>query len=226
MIADRDAEGASAVAESIGGRAATIDVREREAVRELIDGVVRDQGRIDLLFNNAGIAVAGEVKDTPPSSWDAIIDVNLRGVIHGIDAAYPHMRAQRSGHIVNTASIAGLLPCPGLVAYSASKHAVVGLSRGLRAEAASYGVEVSVVCPGFVKTGIADNMTLHGLTREEAQKNVPWTDVDDCAREILDGVRKKREVIVVTRHGRHLARLARLAPAASSWIARWGRRRR
>jgi short-subunit dehydrogenase len=112
------------------------------------------------------------------------------------------------------------------VAYSASKHAVVGLSRGLRAEAAGYGVKVSVVCPGFVKTRIMDNGTVHGMSREEAERGVPWTDVNDCAREILDGVERNRELIVVTRHGRQLARLSRLAPGAASWLARQAMRRR
>jgi len=84
--------------------------------------------------------------------WDRGIDVNLRGVVHGVHAAYTVMIAQRSGHIVNTASLAGLLPAPGLTPYAMTKHAVVGLSLSLRAEAAAYGVRVTAVCPGFVDT--------------------------------------------------------------------------
>ena len=88
--------------------------------------------------------------------WDRIIDINIRGVIHGVHAVYPGMVARGSGHIINTASVAGLAPAPLLVPYATTKHAVVGLSISLRAEAAAYGVKVSVLCPSAIETPILD----------------------------------------------------------------------
>src|SRR5439155_13844601 len=88
--------------------------------------------------------------------WHKVFDVNLRGVVNGVQAAYPVMLRQGFGHIVNTASVAGLLPTPTIVSYCAAKHAVVGLSTSLRVEAAEAGVRVSVLCPGAIKTPILE----------------------------------------------------------------------
>ncbi|MBC7174389.1 MAG: SDR family NAD(P)-dependent oxidoreductase, partial [Polyangiaceae bacterium] len=114
VVADRQAEEGEAVAAAIraaGGNAyaATLDVRDADAFRAVAEGVVKSSGRIDLFFNNAGIGVAGEVERYSRRDWDEVVDVNLRGVIHGIDAVYPIMITQGRGHIVNTASMAGLL---------------------------------------------------------------------------------------------------------------------
>ena len=117
------------------------------AVQALVDGAFRDLGRVDYLFNNAGVNLCAELRDTTLEDWDLLIDMNLRGVIHGVHAAYPIMREQGFGHIVNIASAAGLIPAAAEGAYAATKHAVVGLSSSLRIEAESFGVKVSVVCP-------------------------------------------------------------------------------
>jgi len=111
-------------------------------------------GHIDLLFNNAGIAVGGGMADYDPEDWEDVIDVNLRGVANGVQAVYPIMIEQRSGQIVNTASIAGLIAAPSQGSYTASKHAVVGLTKALRVEAERFGVRASVLCPGVVRTPI------------------------------------------------------------------------
>lgn len=159
VIADRQAELAGSVAESIraaGGKAssAALDVRSFASVKALVDATVARCGRIDFFFNNAGIGVAGPIEAYTPADWDDVFDVNLRGVAYGVQAVYPQMIAQGSGHIVNTASVAGLLPSIMTASYSASKFAVVGLSKALRAEAAYHGVRVSVLCPGAVRTPI------------------------------------------------------------------------
>ena len=142
VLADRDGALAEAAAVSItqaGGRAtaATVDVTDAAAVHQLVHDTATAYGRLDYLFNNAGVALAGEVFDMTLADWNRLIDVNLRGVVHGIAAAYPLMLQQRSGHIVNTASAAGLGPTPGFTAYAATKHAIVGLSTSLRGEAAA-----------------------------------------------------------------------------------------
>lgn len=159
VLADRQLEAAEAVADGIrsrGGRAraAPLDVRDLDAFRAVADELIRREGRIDHFFNNAGIAVGGRAEDYEDGVWDEVFDVNLRGVAHGVQAVYPHMRARGSGHIVNTASVAGLLPMPMGASYAATKHAVIGLTKALRIEAAVHGVRVSALCPGAIQTPI------------------------------------------------------------------------
>ncbi|QGN59163.1 SDR family oxidoreductase [Nostocoides sp. HKS02] len=160
VIADLDGTAAQTAARELGPSAvaATVDVADAEAVRSLVDGVVAEHGRLDVMVNNAGVAIGGLLEELDERHWAKAIDVNLRGVINGVTAAYPHLRAQGSGHILNTASLAGLIPAPAMLPYTTTKHAVVGLSTALRAEAASQGVKVSVLCPGFVDTPLLDEV--------------------------------------------------------------------
>lgn len=141
-----------------GSTGMTLDVTDRVAFRDAVDHVVATHGRIDLLFNNAGIGVGGLVDELDDDHWDRCLAVNLHGVVHGVQAAVPVMTRQRSGHIVNTASMAGLMTTPMMLPYTTSKHAVVGLSRALRAELAPVGVKVTAVCPAFISTPLLDNL--------------------------------------------------------------------
>jgi len=135
-----DVEGAAAieVAEQLtalgpgAATAAALDVRDAAAVAALVTGTAEQRGRLDLMFNNAGIGIGGPAEELSLAHWDRAIDVNLRGVVNGVHAAYPVMLRQGSGHIINTASLAGLLPTPGSAPYGATKWAVVGLSLSLR----------------------------------------------------------------------------------------------
>ncbi|MCG8461452.1 MAG: SDR family oxidoreductase, partial [Holophagales bacterium] len=162
VLADLDegpAEEAATEIRAAGGRAtaARLDVRDGEAFRRLVEATRERHGRLDLLFNNAGIAIAGEVVDYRPEHWAQLFDVNIQGVANGVQAAYPLMVRQGFGHLVCTASMAGLMPSPGGVAYGAAKHAVVGLCRSLRIEARRHRVRVSALCPGVVRTRILEN---------------------------------------------------------------------
>ena len=159
VLADLQIELAEEVASEIrvsGGKAKAvkIDVTDFPAMEQLVQETVKRTGRLDYIFNNAGIVIGGHVNQYGIEDWNQIVDVNLRGVINGIQASYKIMMAQGFGHIVNTASMAGLMPGPGNVAYTTTKHAVVGLSKSLRAEAAQMGVRVSVLCPGVIRTPI------------------------------------------------------------------------
>jgi NAD(P)-dependent dehydrogenase (short-subunit alcohol dehydrogenase family) len=147
-----------------------LDVRDSAAVNNLVLDVSGRYGRLDLMFNNAGIYLGGETDELLPAHWDRIIDVNLRGVVNGVSAAYPIMVKQGFGHIVNTASLAGLLPTALVAPYVTTKHAVVGLSLCLRAEAAAHGVRVTVICPGFVDTPFFDNGLPSDLPRSRLYK--------------------------------------------------------
>src|SRR5262249_26181952 len=122
--------------------ARTLDVTDCASLEQLVHGVAGDYGRLDFMFNNAGIGAGGELRHHTTEAWNRIIDVNLRGVVHGLQAAYPLMLRQGFGHIVNTASMQGLMPSPLTGCYSATKHALVGLSKALRVEAAASGVRV------------------------------------------------------------------------------------
>lgn len=224
-LADIDEPRVHAAVEEIvrdGGdaEARVVDVTDRQAVADWIEGEAGRLGRLDYLFNNAGIAIQGEVMDHSAENWMRTLDVNLRGVIHGVLAGYPIMVRQGFGHIVNTASLAGLCPNPGLVAYVASKHAVVGLSTTLRVEGADLGVRCSVVCPGVIRTELIQNMTIlkeetFPFTRDEFVRRMPMRPYtpERCAAKILRGVERNKPIIVVTPHAKVLWALYRISPA-------------
>src|ERR1700753_4478578 len=142
---------------------ATLDVTDPAAVASAVDGVVARAGRLDLMFNNAGIAWGGDTELLTLDQWNAIIDINIRGVVHGVTAAYPVMLKQGHGHIVNTASMAGLTAAGQITSYVTTKHAIVGLSLALRSEAVARGVGVLAVCPGAVETPILDKGAIGGF---------------------------------------------------------------
>src|SRR6202047_2109688 len=138
VCTDIDGDAAQRTAAALGANArfARIDVPDAAGVQGAVDEVVDRAGRLDLMFNNAGIVWGGDTELPTLDQWNAIIDVNIRGVVHGVAAAYPVMIRQGHGHIVNTASMAGLAATGLLTSYVMSKHAVVGLSLALRSEAA------------------------------------------------------------------------------------------
>lgn len=210
VLADVDAAGARRAAEALAGSgsavAVALDVTDRDAFAAVAADVTERFGGIDYLFNNAGVAVIGNTLEMTSADWDRLLDVNVRGVVHGIEAVYPRMVTQQvrggwRGHIVNTASIAGLVPAPGFTGYAMTKHAVVGLSVSLREEARRHRVRVSAVCPSVIGTPMATHASLLGeegrlLDRLEGQRRLP--DADYCARKALAGVRRNRAVIPVT----------------------------
>jgi NAD(P)-dependent dehydrogenase (short-subunit alcohol dehydrogenase family) len=218
VLADLNGELLSRTGEELrasGGQVdtAALDVRDFEAVKSLIEGTAREHGRIDYLFNNAGIGVGGEARDVSLDDWRDVIDTSLYGVVHGIVAAYPIMLKQGSGHIINTASLAGLIPAAGEVSYSAAKYGIVGLSHALRAEAEDLGVKVSVVCPGFIETPIFQTSKVVKLDRDKLLAEIPKTmPADQCARDILRGVERNKATIVVTTSAKVLWYLQRYTP--------------
>ncbi|MBN2027644.1 MAG: SDR family NAD(P)-dependent oxidoreductase [Actinobacteria bacterium] len=204
---------ASLARQGYKARPAALDVSDHEAVRKLVNDTVSEHGRLDYMFNNAGIAVFGETQDFSYDDWHRVIDINLYGVVHGIAAAYPVMVKQGSGHIVNTASLAGLVPAAGEISYTASKYAIVGVSDTLRAEGKKYGVKSSVVCPGFIRTPIYETCKLIDLEREKIVRQAPkGMDPVKCARIILRGVERNKAFIVVTFPAKILWYIQRLSP--------------
>jgi len=191
-----------------------VDVTDADAYPRFIDDVAARFGRLDYVFNNAGVSVTGDARDLELAHWKRVLDVNLYGVVHGTHAAYRVMTRQGSGHIVNIASLAGLIPFPTNAPYAASKHAVVGLSLSLRAEGEALGVRISAVCPGFIQSNIFRDTPFVNVAKEAILKGVPFKpiDTDVAARQILDGVAANRAIIAFPFYARLLWRLYRLWP--------------
>jgi NAD(P)-dependent dehydrogenase (short-subunit alcohol dehydrogenase family) len=244
VVADIDEDGAERVARELRGRgpgtatAVSVDVADQRAVTDVVQTTHREHGRLDLLFNNAGLGIAGEPEELTEAHWEKVLDVNVRGVIHGCQAAYPLLLEQGYGHIANTASIAGLVPAPGtMTPYAMSKHAVVGLSLGLRAAATDSGVGIHVVCPGGVETPILDKTDIPGLPTPPSMAGIDIREffrdlgvrslysADRVAVDILRGIARDRALIVAPASARIAWRIARLSPRLAMSSAAAGTRK-
>lgn len=221
MVADLDGKAAAEAARSLaamGGKAEAIevDVSDPQKVNDLMQSTLATHRRLDYIFNNAGIGIVGEVRDSTPEHWRKITDVNLMGVTYGTLAAYKAMIEQGSGHIVNISSVTGLIPSPILTPYSTTKCAIIGLSLSLRAEAASLGVKVSVACPSLVDTNMGDRTICLNANKKDYLARLPRTMMmspPKTAKAILRGVRKNRALIVFPFHARVLWWMNRVCPA-------------
>jgi NAD(P)-dependent dehydrogenase (short-subunit alcohol dehydrogenase family) len=233
VLADVDGEGAARKARRLcaagPGTAAgvLVDVRDAEAVADLVARTSRERGRLDLMFNNAGVGIGGRPDELLLDHWNRSIDVNLRGVVHGCHAAYPVMKAQGGGHIVNTGSVEGLVAVGGRAApYTTAKFGVVGLSLALRAAGARDGVRVHVVCPAYVDTPLLDRKgpadlpvpasvakmpTLRELLAARGIRPYP---PERLAEDVLRGVARDRAVIVAPFYARLLWAASRASPSA------------
>jgi NAD(P)-dependent dehydrogenase (short-subunit alcohol dehydrogenase family) len=228
VLADVNSGGVEDVAVGIRGKgqdakAATVDVTDFEAVKGLVEKTVQEHGRLDYLFNNAGILIFGEARDCSIEDWRSVIDLDLYGVVNGVVAAFPLMVEQGFGHIVNTASVEGLAPFPVMGSYVASKYGVVGLSHALRAEGAALGVKVSVACPGYVTTKIIETSKMVRIDREKILASLTGSmgvSPEECVSRILSGVERNRATIVIGWWAKILWRLQRLSPGLVYWIMR------
>jgi NAD(P)-dependent dehydrogenase (short-subunit alcohol dehydrogenase family) len=227
VAADLNGDGAARVAADItgtGGRAESVvlDVSREDDVRALVDRVAAAHGRLDFMFNNAGIGVGGDERDVNTEQWRRVVEVDLWGVIHGTRAAYEVMVRQGGGHIVNTASLAGLVAAPMQGSYTTSKHAVVGLSRALRIEGADLGVRVSVICPGLIDTAIFRNTPVMHVNIDDMLAKAPIrrASPEGLADSVLRGIARNRAVIVYPLHARAVRWLDVLLPSMSQAIWR------
>ena len=197
-----------------------LDVTDYGAFDKLVNDTISKYGRLDYLFNNAGVVIFGEARDCGIKDWRHVIDTDLYGPVNGVAAAYPRLVRQGFGHIVNIASGAGLVTPPGLASYTASKHGVVGLSLALRIEGADLGVNVSVVCPGFVQTPIYQSRAIM-IDQDRMLADAPTgMTPEKCAREILRGVQKNKAVILVTAMAKIAYLFHRISPGLYLWLAK------
>jgi NAD(P)-dependent dehydrogenase (short-subunit alcohol dehydrogenase family) len=191
-----------------------LDVSLLQDFEEVINDIAKEHGRIDMIFNNAGIGISGELRDLTIEHWKKVMDINFYGVLYGSQIAYRHMIKQGSGHIINTSSLAGLVDCIPLIApYSASKQAVVNYTRILRFEAKAFNVRASIVCPGLIDTLIFNTLEAvnakDGWTEHSTKAFAPGVPVKVAVDCILKGVAKNKEVIVFPLLGRFILLFSR-----------------
>jgi NAD(P)-dependent dehydrogenase (short-subunit alcohol dehydrogenase family) len=216
--------------EKAGGKArgVVLDVRNKKDCEQFIENAYAVDSRLDYVFANAGIGVFGETHLLTDKEWDDVIDVNLWGVVHIARPAYRKMVAQGFGHLVNTASLAGLVEAPFLAPYAMTKHAVVGLTKTLRVEAQSKGVRVSALCPGAVRTPIltggTQGRTIYpGFTNERAlewwKRLGPIMELEEFTKEALEGIEANDGIIVLPKRNVVLRKMLEVLPDSFGELA-------
>jgi NAD(P)-dependent dehydrogenase (short-subunit alcohol dehydrogenase family) len=206
VIADNDERLVSVTADEVGAMPYVVDVRDADAVLALAAWTVAELGRVDFVANNAGVGPLAPFDELTLEDFHWVLDINFFGVLHGMKAFLPLLKANPAGaHMLNTASMAGLVALAGMSAYSASKFAVVALTETVRAELEAEGspVGLSVLTPAQVKSRIGENAMkrpgLRGVPRGSNDDHLPpgdWMDTDDAARIVLDAVRRNEFYIV------------------------------
>ena len=230
VVADLDEERAAQVVGRIqarGGAAtrALLDVSDHAAVKALVRETVARHGRLDFMFNLVGVVYTGTALDHSIDDWNRILDVNVRGVVNGVEVAYPIMAEQGFGHIVNMSSVAGLVPFYN-PPYPASRFAVVGLSLTLRGEASMKGVRVTLLCPGAVWTPTFSDAGKYGRRLRDvpeaplqaALQRLRPIDPYRYARVALRGIAMNRALIVAPWRARLLWRSYRETPLLTTRV--------
>ncbi len=227
FMADVNEKGLARAAEKLaayGARAhtMTVDASKEGQVKRLIESADAQHGRLDFVFNNAGVGWGGAFEDATMETWRRLLDINLWSVIYGVHYAVPIMKRQGDGHIVNTSSIGGLVPLPFESLYNTAKYAIMGLSQTLHFELADAGVRVTAVCPGPVATAI------FGIEQTRALKEVPnAVTPSEAAAVILAGVARNDAIIVFPENTKTVWRKYRSAPETmESYFLDFARERR
>ncbi len=223
IVTDIDAARVDDVGRELGARcvlARRVDVADRAAMKQLADDVHATHGALDVLVNNAGVAVGGGVLDTSLDSWDWLLGINLMGVVHGCHFFAPAMVQRRAGHIVNVSSMFGYFAPPGVAAYVASKFGVLGLSLSMRAELEPHGIGVSAICPGMIATNIIHGSRIDGAMGAVRQKvadtfHKKGSPPSRVAAAIVDAVAKNRPIVPVAPEAWMTWGLMRLVPTLS-----------
>ncbi|WP_179402053.1 SDR family NAD(P)-dependent oxidoreductase [Burkholderia guangdongensis] len=232
-LADRNAVGLAeterivrALAPDVRVTTRVLDVGDRDAMFAWADDTANAHGKINLIFNNAGVALSSTIDGMEYSDLEWIVNINFWGVVHGTKAFLPHLKAAGDGHVVNTSSIFGIFAQPGMSGYNATKFAVRGFTESLRQELdmTHCGVSATCVHPGGIRTNIAQSSRISknmvGFMLESEQQGKDdfekffITTADDAARTILTGVRKNKRRVLIGRDARAADWMARILPAA------------
>jgi NAD(P)-dependent dehydrogenase (short-subunit alcohol dehydrogenase family) len=231
-LCDLDERGLASTAtraKSLGSEVLALraDVSSREQMESFADAVHDRYGAVDLLINNAGIGVVAGFLDTTPEDWDRLVAINVMGVVNGCAAFLPRMVERgQGGHVVNVSSTAGFHANPALVAYSATKFAVLGLSEAMRGELRAHKIGVTAVCPGIVNTSISRTSTIRGADAERRRERLAsgyerrGYGPDKVARRILRAVHRDLAVAPITPEARLFYALTHAVPPLGRWTAR------
>jgi NAD(P)-dependent dehydrogenase (short-subunit alcohol dehydrogenase family) len=233
QICDLDENGLAATAEQARALGATVtarrvDVADRNAMAAFAEAVHAEVAAVDVLINNAGVAIGGGFLHTSLDDWRWIASINLMGVVHGCHYFIPPMVARRrGGHVVNVASAAGYIASAALAAYCTTKFAVVGLSEALREELAPEGIGVTAICPGLINTPITRSARMRGpdAAPEARQRLIDIYErrnytPERVADNLLRAVQRNRAVAPISPEAWVMYYLKRLAPGLVAWIGR------
>ncbi|MBN2167635.1 MAG: SDR family NAD(P)-dependent oxidoreductase [Actinobacteria bacterium] len=207
------------------GEALPCDVTRLEEVEKAADHFFGSWGHVDIIVNNAGIGSGGFVGDLPIPEWKKIVDIDLWGVIHGCHTFIPRMKTQGGGHVINTASTAGIMPVMGFAPYCASKAGVVAISQVLRMELAPFNIGVTVVCPSPIDTNIIENSmkqidvrcieeTDWAISMVKSAMDSSKVSAEDLAEKVVRAVEKNRLYVLTNATSRRAWLAARLGPSA------------
>lgn len=218
VVTDQHLERAEEVVSELEGEghwACRLDVTDSDQWAELDTAIGKRYGQLDVLINNAGVATGGMVGETPLADWQWVLDIDLMGVVRGCHQFVGRFRSQGYGHIVNVASFAGLAGAPGIASYGTAKAGVIALSEMLRAELATAGVEVSVLCPAFVPTQLTD--TMRAPDEGYAERVQRWmansgVSAEDVAQVVIQAVKRPKFMLLTHRDTRWMYRLKRWFP--------------
>ncbi|WP_339533148.1 SDR family NAD(P)-dependent oxidoreductase [Pseudomonas mucidolens] len=204
----------------------SLDVSDRQAMEDWAAACVAEHGQVNLIFNNAGVALSSTVEGVDYADLEWIVGINFWGVVHGTKAFLPYLKASGDGHVINTSSVFGLFAQPGMSGYNATKFAVRGFTESLRQELDMQRCGVSATCvhPGGIRTDICRSSRIDAnmtgfLIHSEQQARADFeklfiTDADQAAKVILQGVRKNKRRVLIGRDAYALDLLARCMPAA------------
>lgn len=221
ILVDRNEVGLAEVARLIrpmGREVACIgaDLSTKEGINQCARRAIRQMGQVDILVNNAGIMPLGPVSAMSLPDWEKVLDINVWAPVRMNNLLLPHMISRGHGHIVNVASIAGLLPVPGMTAYVLSKFAVVGYTEALRAEISGEGIDVTCICPGFTRTGLAQTKGYGtgGMQEFGARlMEIVGASPERVALQMVRAIRHRKGLSTPGTAGTILPNLMRLSPA-------------
>jgi NAD(P)-dependent dehydrogenase (short-subunit alcohol dehydrogenase family) len=230
LIADFDAAAGEQACAELPGTVSfqPLDVRDGDGWQRVREWCEREWDGLDVLVNNAGVAAAGRFDVIGMDDWDWILDINLRSVVRGCREFVPLFKRQGRGHLVNVASMAGLMNLPSMSSYNVSKAGVISLSETLRHELAPYGVHTTVVCPAFVRTNLDRGMrAADPLLAKTTAKLMDTSKVtpDDVARRVVGAVNRPRFWVFTHRDSGVIWRLKRFLPAVVDMKVAQGWRR-